>query len=185
MQDKKQSTMAGNLDVSICNSTTKSVPRNFSWIENYKLITWHGNCLLAGFGFSIKILLVTITLLFWILLCYLLNMTLFCIGSISWCCFVVPLLFSCSTIPWYSDCPASIRLYVPPVFRCSASVPVFRRCSAFRSSVFRCSWFYSMPLIIQVLYKKRCLHKSHRKTLWLKAQRQIWDILQGVSYLGV
>ena len=27
----------------------------------------------------------------------------------------------------------------PRVFRCSASVPVFR------SSVFRCSWFYSMP----------------------------------------
>ena len=36
--------MAGNLDdVSICTSTTKSVPRDFSRIENYKLIyymTW-------------------------------------------------------------------------------------------------------------------------------------------------
>ena len=36
--------MAGNLDdVSICTSTTKSVPEDFSWSENYKLIyymTW-------------------------------------------------------------------------------------------------------------------------------------------------
>ena len=38
MQRKKQSTMAGNLgDVSICTSTTKSVPQDFSWIENYKI----------------------------------------------------------------------------------------------------------------------------------------------------
>ena len=36
---KKQSTMAGNLDdASICTSTTKSVPEDFSWSENYKLI---------------------------------------------------------------------------------------------------------------------------------------------------
>ena len=31
--------MAGNLDdASICTSTAKSVPRDFSWVENYKLI---------------------------------------------------------------------------------------------------------------------------------------------------
>ena len=132
MQDKKQSTMAGNLDVSICNSTTKSVPRNFSWIENYKLITWHGNCLLAGFGFSIKILLVTITLLFWILLCYLLNMTLFCIGSISWCCFVVTLFRCSSHVPLFRGIPIVLPVFgcmfrqcsgVPPVSQFSAGVP--------------------------------------------------------------
>ena len=67
MQRKKQSTMAGNLgDVSICTSTTKSVPQNFSWIENYKIwfIAWCGNCFLTGFDFSIKIFLATITFLF-------------------------------------------------------------------------------------------------------------------------
>ena len=41
--------------------------------------------------------------------------------------------------------PDSIWFYVPP--ECS-SVLVFLRCSVFRSSVFRCSWFYSM-----ILYK--------------------------------
>ena len=74
-----------------------------------------------------------------ILLCYLLNMSSFCIGSISWCYFVVPnsgvLLFRFSY-----DIPI-----VPPVFRSCASIPAFDRCSEFRCSVFRCSWFYSMP----------------------------------------
>ena len=86
----------------------------------------HGNCLLTRFNFSTEILLATITFLFWILLCYLLNMSSFCIGSIFRCCFVMlrcsaSLLMS--TIPWYFDCSASFRLYVPPVFRCSAGVP--------------------------------------------------------------
>ena len=90
----------------------------------------YGNCLLTRFNFSTEILLATITFLFWILLCYLLNMSSFCIGSIFRCCFVMlrcsaSLLMS--TIPWYFDCSASFRLYVPPVFR--------------RCSVFRCSWF--------------------------------------------
>ena len=44
------------------------------------------------------------------------------------------------------DCSAGVTL----VFRCSATitggVPLFRRCSVFCCSVFRCSWFYSMPL---------------------------------------
>ena len=90
-------------------------------------------------NFSIKILART-TSLFWILLCYLLNMLSFCIGIISWCCFVVPypLLFSCSTIPWYSDCFASVCCFI--------SVPVFHQCSVgVQCSLFWCSWFYSMP----------------------------------------
>ena len=66
MQRKKQSTMAGNLGVSICTSTTKSVPQDFSWIKNYKIwfIAWCGNCFQPGFDFSIKINLATITFLF-------------------------------------------------------------------------------------------------------------------------
>ena len=87
----------------------------------------HWNCLLTGFSFSIKILLAIITFLFWILLCYLLNMSSFCIGSISRCYFVVTfsaaLASPCSNIPCI------------PI-----AMPVLRRCSVFRSS-----WFYSMP----------------------------------------
>ena len=41
-------------------------------ITNWFII-WHGNCLLTGFDFSIKILLVTKTFLFWISLWVLLN----------------------------------------------------------------------------------------------------------------
>ena len=44
---------------------------------------------------------------------------------VLFCCYIAPLLFTCSTIPWYFDCSANIQLYVPPVFWCSASVPVF------------------------------------------------------------
>ena len=39
------------------------------------------------------------------------------LGVVLW--YVVPVLFSCSTIPWYSCWSARIRLCVPPVFRCS------------------------------------------------------------------
>ena len=84
----------------------------------------HGNRLMTGFKISIKILLGKMTFLFWILLCYLPNMSSFCIGSISWCCFVVT-LFRCSShvplfrgIPLFRQCSG-----VPPVFWCSASVP--------------------------------------------------------------
>ena len=121
MQHKNQSTVAGNFEnVSICTSTTKVVPRNFSRIENYKLIfTWHGNCLLTRFNFSIKILLATIAFLFWILLCYLLNILSFCLGSISWCFFVVT-LFHCSFhVPLFRGIPIVLS-----VFGCmSAIVP--------------------------------------------------------------
>ena len=64
----------------------------------------------------------------------------FCIGSISWYCFVVPVFHCSSSISLFRGAPI-----VLPVFCCSANVPVFRRCSAFRSPVFRCSWFYSLP----------------------------------------
>ena len=128
--------MAGYLDdVSICTSTTKSVPRDFSWIENYKLIYYMVWRLLTRFNFSIKILLATITFLFWILLCCLLNMLSFCIANISWCCFVVTFFRCSSHVPLFRGIPI-----VLPVFGC-----MFRRCSVFRSSVFWCSWFYSMP----------------------------------------
>ena len=82
----------------------------------------HRNCLLTGFNFSIKILLAKITSLFWILLCCLLSMLLFCIGSIYWCCFVVT-SFSCSShVPLFCGIP----IVLP---------------------IFRCSWFYSMPWV--------------------------------------
>ena len=102
----------------------------------------HGNCLLTGVSFSIKILLAKITSLFWISLCNLLSMSSFRIGSISWCCFVVLLFCRCFPVLLFHYIPI-----ITPLFRCSASVPVFCRCSMFRRSAFRCSWFYSMPLI--------------------------------------
>ena len=103
----------------------------------------HGNCPLTGFNFSIKILFIKLTFWFWILLCYLLNMFLLCIGSISWCCFVVLLLCWCSVLLFYGV------LIVSLVFYCSVSVLVFYQYSTallvFCSSVFWCSWFNSMP----------------------------------------
>ena len=80
----------------------------------------HGNCLLTRFNFSIKVLLANITFLFWILLCYLLNISSLCIASISWCCFVDPLFRCSSHFPLFCGI-----LIVSPVFRCFASVPVF------------------------------------------------------------
>ena len=92
----------------------------------------HGNFLLTGFNFSIKIPLAKRTLLFWILLCYLLNVSSFCIGSISWCCLAVPIFRCSSHVPLFHGIPI-----VPPVFGCSTSVPVFRLCSAGVPHVFR------------------------------------------------
>ena len=114
-------------------------------IHYIETVSWPGSI-------SIKILLAKIAFLFYsILLCYLLNMSSSCIGSISWYCFVVPFISCCSFVPLFCDIPI-----VPPVFqKCasapvfcqySATDPVFRRCSVFRCSVFRCSWFYSMPV---------------------------------------
>ena len=133
MQHKKQSTMAGNLDdVSICTSTINQFHGIFHGLKitNW-FITWHENCLLTRFDLSLKILLVTITFLFWILLCYLLNMSSFCIGSISWCCFVVTLFHCSSHVPLFRSIPIVLPVFgctshqcfgVPPVFRCPAGV---------------------------------------------------------------
>ena len=134
MQRKKQSFMAGNLD------DVLSVPQplnqfhgTFHGLKTTNwFITWHGNCLLTGFDFSIKILLAIITFLFWILLCHLLNMSSFCIGSISWCCFVVTLFRCSSHIPVFHGIPIVLPVFgcmfhqcsgVPSVFRYSADVP--------------------------------------------------------------
>ena len=93
---------------------------SFSFSCTYLL---HGNCLLTRFNFSIKILLAKTTL-FWTFLCYLLNMSLFCIGSIFWCCFIVPLFHCSSHVPVFCSI-----LIVLPVFWFSASVSVFCQCS--------------------------------------------------------
>ena len=97
----------------------------------------HGNCLLTRFNFSIKILLAKTTFLFWTFLCCLVSTSSFCIGSISWCCFVV-LFFRCSS-------HVTVFCGIPIVS------PVFRRCPMFHSSVLRGSWFYSMPILSSLL----------------------------------
>ena len=57
-----------------------------------------------------------------------------CFGSISWCFFVAPLFHCSSYVPLiHSGIPT-----VPPVFRCSTSVAVFRQRYGF-SSLFCCS----------------------------------------------
>ena len=115
----------------------------------HRFITWELS--LTRFNFSVKILLAKITFLLLILSCYLLNMSLFCI-DIFCSCFVV-LLFCCSSnvpmfhgIPivlWYSDCPTKVLV----LYKCS-SVPSVFQCSVFCVlSVFRYSWFYSVPTI--------------------------------------
>ena len=96
-------------------------------------ITWHGNCLLTWFDFSI------INLLFWILLCYLLNVLLFCIGIISWCCFVVTLFRRSSHVRLFRGIPIVMQVFGCMFRQCSANAPMFRRCSVFRNSVFWCS----------------------------------------------
>ena len=105
----------------------------------------HGNLpCYTWFYFSIKIHLAKITFLFRVLLWYLLKMLLFCIGSISRCCFLVPLLRCCSSVqPEYS---VILWLFlrwsvVPPMFRCSVAVP-----PVFLASLFWCYWFFSIFL---------------------------------------
>ena len=141
----------------------------------------HGNCLLTGFNFSIKILFAKVTFLFWILLCHLLNMSSFCIGSISWCCFVVTLFLCSSHVPLFSGIPI-----VLPVFCCSAIVPVFCRCSVFRSSVFWCFWFYSMPFRISHTLKENLTKRvSVRKEKNSKIKIFISSLFQGKKSWGV
>ena len=93
---------------------------------------------------------------------YLLNILSFCIGIISWCCFIVPLFRCTSHVPLFRG----IQI-VPPVFRYSASAPVFLWCSVFRSSVFRCSWFYSIPEI-STFVRVTVISFSGYKWLWLR-----------------
>ena len=56
-----------------------------------------------------------------------------------------------SILPFFRGVPAIPLVFhnplfrIPVVFRCSGIVPLFRGCSVFRRSVFRCSWLYSMP----------------------------------------
>ena len=62
----------------------------------------------------------------------------------------VPLLLHCSAALHIFHYSVVFRLFcqysvVPPVFRFPANVPVFHRCSVLGSSVFWCSWFYSIP----------------------------------------
>ena len=121
-----------------CTSSTKSVPQDFSWIGTYKLIyymawklspdqVWlfHKNPSCYN---NFRILLVTKTK-FWILLCYLLNMLPVCIGSISWCCFVVTLFRCFSHVPLFCGIPI-----VLPVFSC-----MFCQCSGVPCSIVPCS----------------------------------------------
>ena len=122
----------------------------------------HGNFLLTGFNFSIKILLAKRNLLFWILLFYLLNMSLFCIGSISWHFLAVPLFCCSSHVPLFRG-----TLIVPPEFcysasvlvfcqhsGCDISVLVFRRCSA----GVLCS---GVPEKIKFFIKAKCVDKFY------------------------
>ena len=87
---------------------------------------------------------------------YLVNMTSFCIGSISQCCFIV-LLFRCSShVPLFRGI-----LIVPSVFRCSASVPVFCQCSSvppiFRVPQFRAPVFLVLQHASSRVFFKSCL----------------------------
>ena len=152
----------------------------------------------TGFNFLIKAILTKITFWFWPLLCYMYitcmfiyvhYMSPFCIGSISSCCFVLLLFCWCSPVLLFSG--------IPIVPQCSRnnlqsgkrrnsfswlwfygygsqrfSVPLFHRCSVFRSSVFRCSWFYSMPFLGEPLNQFRnfqqffhLMHISYREKL--------------------
>ena len=93
---------------------------------------------------------------------YLLNILSFCIGIIPWCCFIVPLFRCTSHVPLLRGIPI-----VPPVFLYYASAPVFLWCSVFRSSVFRCSWFYSIPEI-STFVRVTVISFSGYKWLWLR-----------------
>ena len=116
--------------------------------------------------------------------------------------YVVPLLFSCSTIPWYSNCSASIRLYVPPVFRCSvvpcSDVPGFIVCHIYLCSYktislkFRilnpnnsrviCSWILKVHFEHSLLFLNVCkqtFHISH-----VRMSQKIKVVLK-VAYMAI
>ena len=62
----------------------------------------------------------------------------------------------------------SVVFWFLPIFCCSVSVPVFRRFSVFRDSVFRCSWYYSMRVsegedgFINSTWRPWFLRKQHQ-----------------------
>ena len=132
----------------------------------------------------------------------------FFIGVVSMFRYSTSTPLQCSTVSWCFDCSGSVPLFrwcsvvpvlfchsvgiprfrVPVVFRCSAVVPSFRGCSVFHRSVFRCSWFYSMPYYVRKIlvrwlcviflwhyelrennhtHLQRCPH-SNKLTVWTK-----------------
>ena len=101
---------------------------SFSCVD---FIFLHGNFLLTGFNFFIKILLAKRILLFRILLCYLLK----CRRSVLAVFLDFVLLFRYSAALLMFHCSVVFRLIrqcfcVPPAFRCSVTVLVIRWCSA-------------------------------------------------------
>ena len=74
------------------------------------------------------------------------------------------MLFCSSHVPLFRGIPI-----VLPVFGCT-----FRRCSMFRSSVLRCSWFYSIPFF--------CIEFRRKKKL--VAYSNIWHNLNGKIILN-
>ena len=63
-----------------------------------------------------------------------------------------------------------------PVFHYSESVPLFHRCSVFSSSVFRCSWFYSIP------EQKETAQKESPRSVCKWSFLKIWDFLKILRY---
>ena len=77
------------------------------------------------------------------------NVLLFCQCSISVlrCSVLFPLFRGCSVVlVVFSYSGFVLSFSGCSVFWCSGGVPSFLGCSVFRRSVFRCSWFYSMPV---------------------------------------
>ena len=57
---------------------------------------------------------------------------------------IPPLFWYSTVVLWCSGYSAGVPRSVVP---CSGVVPPFHGCSMFCRSVFRCSWFYSMPFL--------------------------------------
>ena len=90
---------------------------------------------------------------------YLLNVSSCCFGSISWCCFIVP-LFHCTThVPLFRGIPI-----VPPVFRWSVCAPVFRQRSGvplvFRVPQFRVPVFLVLQYAANIEQKDKTVRNT-------------------------
>ena len=90
------------------------------------------------------------------------------------CCYVVPLLFSCSTIPLHSDCSASVPLFrqssagvpcsgVPGSLIWPRQSPAFKENSMSNSS----SAHEAVALILQT-YKNITCHDTRRNRMMKK-----------------